>query len=106
MYSAGSTVVMCIGVLCWGIQLGATQNVFVSLIAEKVPEDLRGTGIGVYWLVNAFASFCADTLAGFVAHHYSLEYIFVSSGITGLIALLALYFMIHVTTFSKRGKIV
>jgi MFS family permease len=106
MYAAGSVTTMCIGVLCWGIQLGATQNVFVSLIAEKVPEDLRGTGIGVYWLVNAVASFFADTLAGFVAHHYSLEYIFVSSGITGLIALLALYFMIHITTFNRRRRIV
>ena len=24
-----------------GIQYGITQNIFVSLIAEKVPEDLR-----------------------------------------------------------------
>ncbi|MDR1365162.1 MAG: MFS transporter [Holosporales bacterium] len=106
MYAAGSGTTMCVGVLCWGIQLGATQNIFVSLIAEKVPEDLRGTGMGVYWLINALSSFCADTLAGAVAHHYSLEYIFVSSGVTGIIALLVLYFMIHVTVFNKRREVV
>ena len=95
---------MYIGVLFWGIQLGSTQNVFVSLIAEKVPEDLRGTGLGVYWLVNAVAAFCADTLAGFVAQHYSLNHIFISSGIIGIFAMLSMFLMMHITS-TKRKKI-
>ena len=95
MFAATTRLVMYIGILFWGIQLGSTQNVFVSLIAEKVPEDLRGTGLGVYWLVNAMAAFCADTLAGKVAHHFSLNGIFVSSGIIGVIALMALFIVIH-----------
>ncbi|MBQ9334924.1 MAG: MFS transporter, partial [Alphaproteobacteria bacterium] len=57
MFAATTRLVMYVGILFWGIQLGSTQNVFVSLIAEKVPEDLRGTGLGVYWLVNAMAAF-------------------------------------------------
>ncbi|MBQ9335331.1 MAG: hypothetical protein IJS10_02185, partial [Alphaproteobacteria bacterium] len=91
-----------VGILFWGIQLGSTQNVFVSLIAEKVPEDLRGTGLGVYWLVNAMAAFCADTLAGKIAHHYSLNSIFVSSGIIGIIALMTLLIVIH--KISMKGR--
>lgn len=104
MYSALSRMTMYLGVLFWGIQLGSTQNVFVSLIAEKVPEDLRGTGLGIYWLVNAFSAFWADTLAGFVAHHYSLNSIFVSSGIIGVFALMVLLLMIHIISpVRKRG---
>lgn len=104
MYSALSRMTMYLGVLFWGIQLGSTQNVFVSLIAEKVPEDLRGTGLGIYWLVNAFSAFWADTLAGFVAHHYSLNGIFVSSGIIGVFALMVLLLMIHIISpVRKRG---
>lgn len=102
MYSATTRGIMYLGVLFWGIQLGSTQNVFVSMIAEKVPEDLRGTGLGVYWLVNAFAAFVADTLAGYVAHHFSLNSIFVSSGIIGVFALLVLLLMIHITSPSRR----
>ncbi len=102
MYSASTRSIMFLGVLFWGVQLGSTQNVFVSLIAEKVPEDLRGTGLGVYWLVNAFSAFCADTLAGFVAHHWSLNHIFISSGIIGVFALLTLFLMIHVTLPTYR----
>ncbi|MBQ8651394.1 MAG: MFS transporter [Alphaproteobacteria bacterium] len=104
MFSASTRAVMYIGVLFWGIQLGSTQNVFVSLIAEKVPEDLRGTGLGVYWLVNAVAAFCADTLAGFVAQHYSLNHIFISSGIIGIFAMLSMFLMMHITS-TKRKKI-
>lgn len=102
MYSATSRAIMYLGVLFWGIQLGSTQNVFVSLIAEKVPEDLRGTGLGVYWLVNAFSAFCADTIAGYVAHHFSLNCIFVSSGIIGVSALAILFLMLHITSTNRQ----
>ncbi len=102
MFSATTRAVMYLGVLFWGIQLGSTQNVFVSLIAEQVPEDLRGTGLGVYWLVNAIAAFCADSLAGKVAHHFSLNGIFVSSGIIGVIALFALLIMLHMVSPTRK----
>ncbi len=103
MFSATTRAIMYLGVLFWGIQLGSTQNVFVSLIAEQVPEDLRGTGLGVYWLINAISSFCADSLAGKVAHHFSLNGIFVSSGIIGIIALLVLILMLHMSS-PRREK--
>jgi MFS family permease len=105
MYSAASLNAMYVGVLFWGIQFGSTQNVFISLIAENVPQNLKGTGIGIYWLVNAFAGFLADALAGFVAHRYSLEYIFVSSGMVGIVALLALLFMTPLIASYKRKKV-
>ena len=103
MFSATSRAVMYIGVLFWGVQLGSTQNVFVSLIAEQVPEDLRGTGLGVYWLVNAMSVFCADTIAGKVAHAFSLNGIFVSSGIIGVLALMTLFLVIHITSPHRRS---
>ncbi|MDR1476155.1 MAG: MFS transporter [Holosporales bacterium] len=106
MYSSISRVTMYIGILFWGIQLGATQNVFVSLVAEKVPEDLRGTGLGVYWLINAISAFVADTLAGFVAHHISLNGIFVSSGIIGVFALVILALLLNILhhPFKQRNQ--
>lgn len=106
MYSATSQGIMYLGVLFWGIQLGATQNVFVSLIAEKVPEDLRGTGLGVYWMVNAFSALIADILAGYVSHHFSLNYIFISSGLIGLFALLTLSMLINIISPSARRRVI
>ncbi len=102
MFAASSWTIMCIGILFWGLQYGATQNIFVSLIAEKVPEDLRGTGFGVYWLINAIAAFIADTLAGYVAHNFSLNSIFISSGIIALGALFALSSVMHTISPIKQ----
>ncbi|MDR2074750.1 MAG: MFS transporter [Holosporales bacterium] len=102
LFSSSTLTVMGIGILLWGLQFGTTQNIFVSLIAERVPEDLRGTGFGIYWLVNAIASFIADTLAGFVAHRFSLSHIFVSSGIIALASLTILALFMH--TLSPRVK--
>jgi MFS family permease len=106
MFSASSRAVMFTGILFWGIQLGATQNIFVSLIAENVPEYLRGTGFGIFWIVNAFSSFWADTLAGYVAHTFSLGHIFVSSGIIGLLALVMLAMVIHIMDHPRRKRVI
>ncbi|MDR0553015.1 MAG: MFS transporter [Holosporales bacterium] len=101
MLSAASRVVMGCGIFLWGIQLGSTQNVFVSLIAEKVPENLRGTGFGVYWFTNALAIFAANSLAGFVGHCSSLRFIFLSSGSIAVLAIILLSIMIKHVSKSK-----
>lgn len=100
MFSASTLTTMGIGIIFWGLQYGATQNIFISLIAEKVPEDLRGTGFGIYWLINAISAFIADMMAGYVAHHFSLNHIFISSGIVALVALVTLASFMH--TLSGR----
>ena len=79
-----------LGVFLWGVQYGMTQNVFVSLIAEMVPENLRGTAFGCYYIVCATCSFFADTLAGFLAQHYGESTAFINSAFIGLISLLCL----------------
>jgi MFS family permease len=104
MYSCLSREIMYLGILCWGLQLGTTQNIFVSLIAEKVPEDLRGTGFGVYWLVNALAAFCADTLSGIVAQRYPWENIFLASGMIGLVAMILMFPMMRYTMYRRRKR--
>ena len=78
------------GVFLWGIQYGMTQNIFVSIIAESVPENLRGTAFGVYYIICATCAFFADTLAGFIAQNYGEPRAFLTSSFIGLISLLSL----------------
>lgn len=67
-----------------------TQNIFISIIAETVPENLRGTAFGVYYIICATCAFCADVLAGFIAQHYGESRAFLTSSFIGLISLLSL----------------
>ncbi len=88
--SATSLIFVFIGVAFWGIQYGVTQNIFISLIAETVPEDLRGTGFGCYYIISAISVFFADMGAGVISHHYGEAYAFIASGIVALFSLLTL----------------
>ncbi|RZI46528.1 MFS transporter [Candidatus Finniella inopinata] len=102
--SATSLGIMFIGVAFWGIQYGITQNIFISLIAETVPEDLRGTGFGCYYIISAISALACDTCAGSIAHHYGEARVFIASGIVALMSLLALILIMGYkkrTNFSK-----
>ena len=87
---AHSLSVFGVGVLFWGIQYGMTQNVFLSLTVESVPEDLRGTGLGCYYIILSISAFLADTMAGVISQHYGETRAFMVSGLIALVALMIL----------------
>ncbi len=87
---AQNLTTMMVGVALWGVQIGMSQSMFLSLIADYVPEDLRGTGIGFFYLISAVALILAGAIGGAAAHIYSQFATFITSGIISLIALLML----------------
>lgn len=88
---------MFLGVALWGVQIGVTQSMFLTLIADTVPEDLRGTGIGMFYLVTSLALAGGGHLAGWVAHNHGIDNTFLASGCVAVIAFLALFI------FAMRG---
>jgi MFS family permease len=80
-----------LGIMLWGIQYGTTQNIFLSLISEVVPENLRGTGLGVYWITCAVTTLICDTVMGHLADSYgSLRAAFFTSGFVSVLGLMSL----------------
>lgn len=91
MANAGSLTMMWFGIAFWGIQMGITQNIFLSLIAEIVPEDLRGTGFGCYYIICAFSEYFANhIIAGVISQHFGQSKMFLASGIIAAFSLLVL----------------
>jgi len=91
MANADSLTMMWFGVAFWGIQMGITQNIFLSLIAEIVPEDLRGTGFGCYYIICAFSEYFANhIIAGVISQHFGQSRMFLASGIIAAFSLLVL----------------
>jgi MFS family permease len=78
------------GCFFWGIQYGVTQNIFLSLISEIVPENLRGTGFGFYYITCAISAYFADHMAGFISQHFGEARAFLSSGLIATVSLLFL----------------
>lgn len=53
-----------LGVLVWGLHMGATQGLVAAMVADAAPADLRGTAFGLYNLVSGIALLLASLTAG------------------------------------------
>jgi MFS family permease len=89
--NATSLTMLWIGVGLWGVQYAITQNIFLSLIAEIVPENLRGTGFGCYYIIIAISEcFASSVVAGVVSQNFGQSRMFLASGIIAAFSLLVL----------------
>jgi MFS family permease len=79
-----------VGVALCGAQVAITQSIFMSLVADCVPEDLRGTGFGIFYLICALSVFISNAGAGFIAECMGEMYAFLASLIVVSIALVFL----------------
>lgn len=82
-----------IGVFFWGCQMGISQNIFASLVADLAPEDLRGTGFGVFYLISGISVFCGGFTGGTIAHLYGEGSAFTMSFLIAGTAMAALLFL-------------
>lgn len=52
------------GAALWGLHMAFTQGLLSKLVADTAPEDLRGTGFGIFSLVSGGALLLASVIAG------------------------------------------
>ena len=55
-----------VGVILWGLHMGATQGLLSTLVVDAAPADLRGTALGMYNLTTGIALLLASVLAGWL----------------------------------------
>jgi MFS family permease len=61
---ASNLAVVALGIVFWGLHMGFTQGLLASMVADRAPEDLRGSAFGVFNLVSGLALLVASVLAG------------------------------------------
>lgn len=104
--TAGNLWILYVGVLFWGFQYGITMNIFSSLIAEIIPENLRGTGFGIYYVTSAISVFISEPLVGgWVSNNFGFQNSFIVSAIIGLVALIALILIMGMRSSHRRATI-
>lgn len=91
--ASSGLVAVFVGIALWGLHLGLTQGLLVTLVADTAPEELRGTAFGIFHLVSGAALFAASLLAGGLWELFGPAVTFqAAAGLTAL-ALLGLGFL-------------
>jgi MFS family permease len=54
------------GVFIWGAQMGITQSLLAIFLADACPQDLRGTGFGLFHLINGLCLIVANIISGWI----------------------------------------
>jgi MFS family permease len=94
LLSFGDTIVIVLaGVLLWGVQMGFTQAILPVLLADRCPPDFRGTGFGLFHLVNGLCLIIANALAGWIWSEWGPAYMFYTSAIIAALSALVLPFI-------------
>ncbi|MDD3028789.1 MAG: MFS transporter [Alphaproteobacteria bacterium] len=63
---AGTIGTALLGVALWGLHMGLSQGLLVTLIADTTPPTWRGTAFGLFNFVSGFVLLAASALAGFL----------------------------------------
>lgn len=58
--------IVLLGIILWGVHLGATQGLLATMVADTAPADLRGTAYGFFNLVSGIAMLFASVIAGLI----------------------------------------
>ncbi len=78
------------GAALWGLHMAFTQGLLSKLVADTAPQDLRGTGFGVFNLVSGGALLLASVIAGVLWAAVGPSYTFLASAGFAVIAALGL----------------
>jgi MFS family permease len=65
----GGPIVVCLGVICWGIGMGAQESVMRAVIGSMAPRRRRGTAFGLFHTMFGIAWFIGSALLGIMYDH-------------------------------------
>ena len=78
------------GVALWGVHMGITQGLLMTMVAGVAPADLRGTAFGFFNLVSGVAMLIASVVAGLLWDQLGAPVTFVAGAAFCLLALMGL----------------
>jgi len=79
-----------VGVTLWGLHMGITQGLLATMVADTAPEELRGTGYGIFNLMSGVALLFASGFAGLLWDQLGASYTFAAGAILSTAALAAI----------------
>ena len=82
----GNQTEVWVGIICWGIALGAQNALFRSMLAHLIPPQQRSTGYGIFGVIFGLAWFLGSALIG-VLYDITIAFSAMASLVLKLLAL-------------------
>ena len=79
--SADTPYGILLGVILFGLHLGATQGIFATLVASVADSDRRATAFGLFNFFSGIALLVAGVFAGFLWEYYGACYSFLGGAL-------------------------
>lgn len=89
----GSIYIILAGVLLWGAEIGITQSILAAFLADSCPQDVRGTGFGLFHFINGICLLVANIGAGWIWHDIGPSAMFYTSAAIAACSAFVLLFM-------------
>jgi len=93
LYWWESQVGVMFGIFLWGLQLGFTQSILVTLVADTSPAKIRGTSFGTFHLSNGVCLLAANGISGYLWGAIGPQATYTASAIAALAAICVLPFI-------------
>jgi MFS family permease len=84
-----------VGVILWGLHMGATHGLLTTLVVDAAPAGLRGTALGIYNVITGGALLAASVFAGWLWTTYGPGATFFAGALFGGIALFGMWSWQH-----------
>lgn len=82
-----------VGIALWGLHMALTQGILAKLVADAAPEQLRGSGFGLFNLATGVAMLLASVVAGLLWSSLGPEATFITGALFAAAAGGMLYFV-------------
>ena len=78
IFTANSIVMLLIGIIMWGIGMGALESILKACVASMVNKSFRATGYGMFEFSFGIFWFLDSFLTGYLYDHSFLTMIIIS----------------------------
>ena len=102
IFTSKCAVMICIGIVLWGIGMGAQESIMKAAISKIIPRNMRSTGFGIFETGFGIAWFLGSWFLGYLYDVKPLYLVLVSVAVQ----ILAVYFYaICIKTQSKEMSV-
>lgn len=91
--NADSLMLVFFGIGLWGLHLGLTQSLLMTLVADTANPELRGTAFGIFHLLTGVVLFMASLLAGVIWDQFGSAMTFQVAAGFAVLALIGIGFL-------------